>query len=258
VGVGTPGYTAPEVLQGEVAGTQADVFAMGVLAYRLFTGKRPFSGTVPEALVLDILQREPPPPSTVRPEVTERVSAAVMEALAKVPAERTSSARAFLERLHGSAGPVDASPVGRPPALATASPPGLEPTRTDRAEPTAERSRRWLRVAAVMAVVLMLGLATFFGLRALTRDEAPAAAAPRTVTPVKAPPATVARPPAPGRADPSPDAGEAAALERARAILRGAEVLLGEGQDTAQGRTSEEDKKGQKGRGKKKKSRGHE
>jgi hypothetical protein len=132
-------------------------------------------------------------------------------------------------------------------------------TRTDRAEPTAQPPRRWLRLTGLLVAGLLLGLAAFLGLRALSRDSAATAAAPRTVAPAKAPPVTSPRPPAPapGRAERSPDAGDAAAVERARAILKGAEELLREGQDAAQGNKREEEKQGRgKGHGKKKKKPG--
>lgn len=55
---GTPAYMAPEVLRGEAATIASDLYAVGVMAYELFTGPHPFAGT-PGGLVLGILTQEP-------------------------------------------------------------------------------------------------------------------------------------------------------------------------------------------------------
>lgn len=58
--MGTPGYMAPE--QGVSAGTvhgAANVYALGVLVYELFSGKRPFEAVMPEAAVGTPLSRYP-------------------------------------------------------------------------------------------------------------------------------------------------------------------------------------------------------
>ena len=99
VALGTPGYLAPELLHGGAADVRSDVFALGVLAYQLLAGKKPFDGPTPAAITLDVVQRVPDPPRTLRPEIPPHVSAAVMRALDKSPATRTATVEAFLREL---------------------------------------------------------------------------------------------------------------------------------------------------------------
>ena len=238
VRVGTPGYTAPEVLRGETADARADVFALGVLAYRLFTGQRPFHGTVPEALAIDILQREPPPPRAVRPEVPESISAAILRTLAKSPAARTQSAGALAQALRGVAATEWLAPG-----------PAAEATVT-----TAVHSRRrWWPLAAVLAA-LLLGLAALLWTRTSGGSQPPAA-----VTEPAARPATAS--PAPRRATPTPRpaaSAEKTDLERARQIVKDAEDLLRETRGQAEGQKPEPDAKPQpKGHGRGNKGKPH-
>ncbi|MEI8256629.1 MAG: serine/threonine-protein kinase, partial [Deltaproteobacteria bacterium] len=70
--VGTPAYMAPEQVQGVMAlDGRADLYALGVIAYRMFTGKRPWSGPSPEAVARARLEAPPPDPRTLRPELSE-------------------------------------------------------------------------------------------------------------------------------------------------------------------------------------------
>jgi hypothetical protein len=112
VGLGTPGYLAPEVVRGGPADARSDVFALGVLAYQLLTGKRPFPGATREALAVEIVEHAPEPPSVVRPEIRAHVSAAVMRALAKSPEARTPSATTFLRELREGPAPATVAIVG--------------------------------------------------------------------------------------------------------------------------------------------------
>jgi serine/threonine-protein kinase len=66
--LGTPGYMAPEQLSGvpEAQGTGCDIFSLGVILYELLTGELPFGRTLNEML-LQIMTREPQPPSARRP-----------------------------------------------------------------------------------------------------------------------------------------------------------------------------------------------
>jgi eukaryotic-like serine/threonine-protein kinase len=160
VSFGTPGYAAPEVVRGGTADVRSDVFALGVLAYRLLAGKRAFSGATREAVAIDILEREPPPPQALRAEVPEHVSAAVMRTLAKSPEARTPTAGAFLQELNVSPGAeMTASVVSRP----LAATPMSSPTRP---LPGTRGRRRGLVVAALIAVALALGAGAFLVTRA--------------------------------------------------------------------------------------------
>jgi len=193
VGLGTPGYLAPEVVRGGVAGPGSDVFALGVLAYRLFTGERPFAGATREALAIDVLEREPRPPSAIRPELPEHVSNAVMRALAKSPEARTASAEAFARELRGPAGDVSKTTTVRTPRMAATS------------TPADTRSHRWLLLAALAALVLALGAGTFLLFRGSRAEQGPAASAPTTMGPRAGTPAPLAgrqrAPTAPPRSD---------------------------------------------------------
>jgi photosystem II stability/assembly factor-like uncharacterized protein len=77
---GTLPYVAPEVLKGETAGCQSDVWALGVVLYEAVTGEWPFSGSTPYRLAAAILHESPRPlPSGVPP----GLSAVIVRCLAK-------------------------------------------------------------------------------------------------------------------------------------------------------------------------------
>ena len=86
--MGTPGYLAPERLNGTGVTTAADLYALGVVAYECLTGAAPFTGTPIEVAVAHRDQPLPPLPATVPP----GVAALIMDLTAKDPAARPGSA----------------------------------------------------------------------------------------------------------------------------------------------------------------------
>lgn len=100
LGLGTPGYMAPEQLAGgrDVDG-RADIYALGVVGYEMLAGTPPFTGGTPQELVAAHLTKIPPLLREVRPEVPRCVSDAIARALAKSPEERFATATAFAEAL---------------------------------------------------------------------------------------------------------------------------------------------------------------
>jgi serine/threonine protein kinase len=96
--IGTPSYMSPEQFRGEPVDGRSDVFSSGILLYQLLTGARPFTGSA-STVMHQILNEEPAPPSRVLPALGARFDAVLAGALAKLPAGRHASARAFHEAL---------------------------------------------------------------------------------------------------------------------------------------------------------------
>jgi serine/threonine protein kinase len=97
---GSPHYLAPERAAGGPPSVAADVYALGVLCYLLFTGTLPFDGNVVEILMAQINQ--PPPDMSERrgEEMEEALEALVLRAMAKDPSHRHGSAAAFRYELN--------------------------------------------------------------------------------------------------------------------------------------------------------------
>ncbi|MDX1530072.1 MAG: protein kinase, partial [Rhodothermales bacterium] len=96
---GTLAYMAPEQVRADAVDARADLWALGVVLYELLTGRLPFDEEDPAALLLAILDREPPPVRALRPEVPEALERVVRQALAKDPARRFATAEAFATAL---------------------------------------------------------------------------------------------------------------------------------------------------------------
>ena len=119
--LGTPGFWAPEQARGELdaIGPRSDVWGLGALLYALLTGEPPGGQTLPE--VLAALDRPPPPPRTLRPELPRELDAVCRRALALDPGQRHPSAAALAGELEGWL--LAAAPAGTwrgPAALASA------------------------------------------------------------------------------------------------------------------------------------------
>jgi serine/threonine-protein kinase len=95
--IGTPSYMSPEQIQGQPIDRRTDIFSAGVLFYQLVTGKKPFEGAQ-WALAKKIVQDDPLWPSAIV-QVGSDVDRVVARALAKDPAHRYPSARAFADAL---------------------------------------------------------------------------------------------------------------------------------------------------------------
>jgi tRNA A-37 threonylcarbamoyl transferase component Bud32 len=98
--LGTPHYMSPEQAMGEREITaRSDVYALGAVLYEMLSGEPPFTGPTAPAIVAKVMTDEPRPLAIHRKTVPPHVEAAVLTALAKLPADRFETAKQFAEAL---------------------------------------------------------------------------------------------------------------------------------------------------------------
>lgn len=97
--MGTPSYMSPELIRGEGLTGASDQFALGVMAYEILTGKKPFTADYLPTLLFKISSEEPPGIQEVNPTLGPLVDRAVRKALAKKPEDRYSTCSEFIKVL---------------------------------------------------------------------------------------------------------------------------------------------------------------
>jgi CheY-like chemotaxis protein len=124
VAVGTPQYMSPEQLRGLVVDERSDIYAIGVMAFELLTGRRLFTGRTFLSLARKHLETPVSRETLEERGVSRELAAVVLRCLAKKPAERFQTATAVatsleaLERLEASRAPA-AAPASRREARVT-------------------------------------------------------------------------------------------------------------------------------------------
>ena len=112
--LGTPHYMAPEQFLGLNIGIPADLYAVGVIAFDLLTGTKPFVGTS-ASVMQQVLNQRPADPSSLNPKLSPLMDEVLQKALAKDPAERFQSApefaAAFRLAIEASMGEAPAAPL---------------------------------------------------------------------------------------------------------------------------------------------------
>ena len=179
--LGTAGYLAPEQARGERTTAASDRYALGVVAYELLSGRRPFERESPTAEAAAHANDEPPAISSAQPRRCRRQLDRVFErALAKDPADRYDSCAELVDALRrGSAKgrPRRGSSRRRRPARRPSPP---VPTR-DRPAPH-RTGPSWPFVAALAALLIAGGIGLAAVLAAGGDDTPEARTIARTIT----------------------------------------------------------------------------
>src|SRR5262249_56878718 len=89
--LGTPDYLAPEALEGRPVDLRADVYATGVMLYRMSTGSLPISGKTAREMLTAKLGQDPAPPSRLVPELPAGLDSVLLRALGRSPGGRLRS-----------------------------------------------------------------------------------------------------------------------------------------------------------------------
>jgi serine/threonine-protein kinase len=130
--LGTPGYSAPEQVQGHDVDGRADQYALACVAFELLTGRAPYQRDLPMAVLLAHVS-EPPPSLGARraglPATADRVMA---RALAKRPEQRYASCREFTDTLRETFGlpPYGSGAIAAFPGAAAREPASRAPGTT--------------------------------------------------------------------------------------------------------------------------------
>ncbi|OGS81526.1 MAG: serine/threonine protein kinase [Gallionellales bacterium GWA2_55_18] len=88
VGIGSPAYMSPEQIEELELTHQTDIYSLGVVMYKLLTGKLPFDTDSHVSTVYHILNVDPPPPSSLRRDVPPEMDTIVRHAMEKKTSQR--------------------------------------------------------------------------------------------------------------------------------------------------------------------------
>jgi serine/threonine-protein kinase len=175
--LGTAGYLSPEQARGEPATAASDRYGLGVVAFELLAGRRPFESDTPVTEALAHATAAVPSVRSSAPSLPPAVDAALRRALAKEPGDRPASASELVDELRA------ALRDSEPETLVHAAPaPTSPPSSVLPAPARSARSRfdpRWPVVLVGAAAILLAGVGTA---AVLARDEG---SGERTVTRVR-------------------------------------------------------------------------
>ncbi|HEY5926164.1 MAG TPA: serine/threonine-protein kinase [Kofleriaceae bacterium] len=217
ISVGTPYYMSPEQCRGKDVDHRTDIYAFGVLCYRVLTGVYPFDGDDHISIMMQQVNADPAPPSTYDSDLAP-LDDIVLWLLAKEPSDRPADLRTAVKALAGETD-VDTQPPNRAVPMQTNLAVASVPV-------TARKSRGPL-IAGLLVALLGVGAGIFFVVNQRKHDQAAPSTPSTELVPAPAPvPVT---PPAPVPAPApivEPELAKAVIVTVA-GVPEGTEVLVG-------------------------------
>jgi eukaryotic-like serine/threonine-protein kinase len=196
VSVGSPAYMSPEQVQATQIDGRSDQFALGTIAFLMFTGRMPFRGDTAHSLMYQIVTGDPFEPQPADLPISAEVRAVLARALAKHPRDRYLDCASFLYELsaavHGIAAPqasasqvAPAATVILPPVSVPTmmQPPIAQPSAPPSAAPAPAKTNMLLPIAAGVLVLLVLtGGGAYLYTQARSSSLVPSAPEPKQVS----------------------------------------------------------------------------
>jgi serine/threonine protein kinase len=115
--VGTAFYMAPELFEGRSSSVRSDIYSLGILAYEVIAGERPFSGESYEDLMVAHLSSFPRALTHHREEVSRAEAKVIATAMARDAGRRYASVREFRQAFMAAAGIEEPAPPPPPAQL---------------------------------------------------------------------------------------------------------------------------------------------
>ncbi len=118
---GTPHYMSPEQISGEKVDGRSDIFSLGAMMFQMLTGKVPFKGDSPAALMHQIMNTPHPDPRKINPKIVKPLVTIIDKAMAKKRDGRYQSAAQMAAHLRALGKKIDAHTAMKKQQQATAS-----------------------------------------------------------------------------------------------------------------------------------------
>jgi putative nucleotidyltransferase with HDIG domain len=107
--MGTPAYMSPEQCRGQAElDHRSDIYSLGIMLYEMLTGTVPFRFDSPVEVMQAHIQANPTPPIALCPKLSRYLNDAILQSLAKDPAQRFASMREFRDAVENLTRPVPA------------------------------------------------------------------------------------------------------------------------------------------------------
>jgi len=151
--LGTPTYMSPEQAAADPQiDARADLYALGVVAYEMLTGRPPFVGATMQQILAAHVTEVPDPVAKRRPSIPSPVAAIVMQCLEKNPADRPRNAESLMAVLDGTTA-LNTGSAASAPVDSDAS----------RREHPAPGRHSWSAVPAVIAALVLIATGAAYG-----------------------------------------------------------------------------------------------
>jgi len=178
--IGTVAYMSPEQVRAEELDPRTDLFAFGAVIYEMATGKMAFSGNSSGVIFESILNRMPPPVSTLNPQIPLKLDELITKSLEKERDLRYQTAAELRGDLKRIKRDLDTSRARSSTSIPIIAEPAISAVTPDSARAAAPAKRSLIPLLAIAAIALLLGLA--IGTFLLQRPVEPSFAAYHPLT----------------------------------------------------------------------------